>query len=100
MNRLTVERKEEIRQYLSVKNFKKIFRLLAPYVWRYKMSYLAMIVMLLIGIGVTLAFAWFMGNVIDAAINGNFERLRFLLVIGLMLVTYQTSSGHMLKQLQ
>ncbi|WP_404405939.1 ABC transporter ATP-binding protein [Jeotgalibacillus malaysiensis] len=93
MNLLTVERKEEIRQYLSVKNFKKIFRLLAPYVWRYKMSYLAMIVMLLIGIGVTLAFAWFMGNVIDAAINGNFERLRFLLVIGLMLVTYQILSN-------
>ncbi|WP_227394750.1 ABC transporter ATP-binding protein [Jeotgalibacillus aurantiacus] len=93
MKWITAERMQEIKQYLSIKEFNKIFQLLAPYVWKYKKSYAVMVLLLLTGIGVTLIFAWFMGNVIDAAISGDFERLSNLIVIGLLISGYRIISN-------
>nr|WP_231572547.1 ABC transporter ATP-binding protein [Halobacillus sp. BBL2006] len=73
----------EVRRYFSFAEMKRIIQLLFPYVVRHKKAYLGLFVILLLDIALALAFAWFFGNVIDAAVQSNFVRLRWLIIAGI-----------------
>ena len=75
--------KLDIRQYGSVKEMKKIFFLLRPYIVKHKKAYLGLIFLLFVDIGITLSFAWFFGNITDAAIRADFPRLKWLMFFGI-----------------
>ncbi|MCA1010070.1 ABC transporter ATP-binding protein [Halobacillus halophilus] len=72
----------EISQYFSLGELKRIIQLLFPYVRKHKKAYIGLFIMLLLDIALALAFAWFFGNTIDAAVQGNFERLKWLIATG------------------
>jgi ATP-binding cassette, subfamily B, bacterial len=83
----------DIRQYGSLKEMKKIFLLLGPYILRHKKAYIGLFLLLFINIAITLSFAWFFGNITDAAINADFPRLKWLMLfgIGLSLISICTN---------
>ncbi|MGP4067344.1 ABC transporter ATP-binding protein [Halobacillus sp. B29] len=72
----------EISQYFSLGELKRIIQLLFPYVRKHKKAYIGLFIMLLLDIALALAFAWFFGNTIDAAVQGNFEQLKWLIATG------------------
>ncbi|WP_077623674.1 ABC transporter ATP-binding protein [Sediminibacillus massiliensis] len=77
--------KIHIRQYFSLEEVKRTFWLLRPYIWKYKKAYFGLFFLMFVDIAITLAFAWFLGNITDAAVQSNFERLKYLLIIGVVL---------------
>ncbi|TDB54846.1 ABC transporter ATP-binding protein [Bacillus sp. CBEL-1] len=72
-----------IEQYLSIKDMKRIFVWVAPYVKRYKIAYIGLFVLLFVDIAVTLGFAWFFGNITDAAVHSDFEKLKWFVLVGI-----------------
>lgn len=83
IGRLT--KKLDIQQYGSLKELKKTFLLLRPFLLKHKKVYIGLFLLLFIDIAMTLSFAWFFGNITDAAIQGDFPRLKWLMVIGISL---------------
>lgn len=76
----------EIKEYsTNILDLKKAFVLLKPYILTYKKSYIGLVLFLLIEISLTIGFAWFMGNITDAAIQSDFNRLKWLIIIGITL---------------
>ena len=69
--------------YFNTTDIKKCFRLLKPFMVKQWKVYLLMFVSLVIDIFLTIAFAWFFGNLTDAAINGDINRLKMLVPIGI-----------------
>ncbi|WP_430786391.1 ABC transporter ATP-binding protein [Virgibacillus flavescens] len=83
---MTIKRlfeKVNIKQYFSFSELKKVFVLLWPYIKQHKKPYIGLFILLFVDIAMTLAFAWFFGNITDAAVQSDFTRLRWLLVIGI-----------------
>lgn len=72
--------------YLAWRDFQKTFTLLKPFVLQYKKAYIMLFVILMIQIFFTLAFAWFFGNLTDAAISSNLDRIKWLVPIGIGLI--------------
>lgn len=83
MDRLNIIKNLHIRQYFSLKQMKRTFQLLKPYIWKYKKSYAGLFALLFVDIALTLGYAWFIGNITDAAVTSNFERLKGLLFVGI-----------------
>lgn len=72
----------DIREYISIKETKSMVQWLWPYVMKHKGAYIGLFILLFVEITLTLVSAWFIGNITDAAVHGNFERLKWLVAIG------------------
>ncbi|MFJ8265554.1 ABC transporter ATP-binding protein [Peribacillus asahii] len=77
---------ETVRTYFIWSDFKKTFILLRPFVLKYKKAYIMLFIILMIDIAFTIAFAWFFGNLTDAAVSSNLDRLKLLVPIGAILI--------------
>ena len=75
-----------VRPYFAWSDFQKTFTLLKPFVLQYKKAYFILSFILVIEIFFTLAFAWFFGNLTDAAISSNLDRIKQLIPIGVGLI--------------
>ncbi len=83
-----------ISPYFAWRDFQKTFTLLKPFVLQYKKSYLILFIILMIQIFFTLAFAWFFGNLTDAAISSNLDRIKVLVPIGIGLILLNIISSY------
>lgn len=72
--------------YFAWSDFQKTFSLLKPFILQYKKAYIVLFVILMMQVFFTLAFAWFFGNLTDAAISSNLNRIKVLVPIGVGLI--------------
>ncbi|MDQ0115557.1 ABC transporter ATP-binding protein [Paenibacillus harenae] len=61
------------------------FALLAPYLIRQRKTYAGLLLLVLADIALTLAFAWFLGQITDAAVQQHFDKLYGLIPVGIAL---------------
>jgi ATP-binding cassette, subfamily B, bacterial len=78
----------EIKQYLSTKEMKKIFFLLMPYILKHKKAYIGLFLLMFVDIALTLGFAWFMGDITNAAVRSDFNRIKWLLLVGVSMALF------------
>lgn len=71
--------------YFMLGDIKKTYQMLRPFILKQWKAYLVLFLILAIDILFTLAFAWFFGNLTDAAIHSDFDRLKSLVPIGIAL---------------
>jgi ATP-binding cassette, subfamily B, bacterial len=74
-----------LKPYLSIKEVQETFRLLAPFIRKYWKAYIILFLLLGIDIVLILSFAWFFGNITDAAIHSDLDRIKDLILIGITL---------------
>ncbi|WP_430509948.1 ABC transporter ATP-binding protein [Gottfriedia solisilvae] len=82
----TIKNVFKLRKYFSTKDIKRSFLLLSPYILNRRKSYIGLLSLLIIDIFLMLAFAWFFGNITDAAVQSDLERLQWLVPIGFALI--------------
>jgi ATP-binding cassette, subfamily B, bacterial len=80
-------------QYFSMKDIRKTFSMLKPFFLRHWKAYSALLFLLCFDIFFTIAFAWFFGNITDAAIRSDFEELKRLIPIGIGLTVLNIVSN-------
>ncbi|MBM7618246.1 ABC-type multidrug transport system fused ATPase/permease subunit [Bacillus tianshenii] len=80
-------------QYFSVNDIKKTFVLLSPFIKKNKKAYMILLSLLLVDIGLTIGFAWFFGNIADAAVQSNFNDIRWLVPIGISITLISIVTG-------
>lgn len=92
---LSVNRKISviINQYFTMKDSLKIFKFLRPFILRQWKGYVVLLLLLFIDIFLTLAFAWYFGNITDAAIHNEFGRMKWLVLLGGGLLLLSISSN-------
>ncbi|WP_309088694.1 ABC transporter ATP-binding protein [Domibacillus sp.] len=78
----TIINKQSLQQYFSFKEIKHIFILLAPYIRRHKGVYIGLFLLLFVEMAITLSSAWFIGTIMDAAVQRNFSQLKWLVMVG------------------
>lgn len=71
---------------INLKGIQKTFHLLSPFIFSCWKSYTGLILILFIDIFLTIGFAWFFGTITDAAVSGQFEKIKSLLLIVILLV--------------
>jgi ATP-binding cassette, subfamily B, bacterial len=82
-----------VKQYLNLQDMKRTFKMLKPFIFRQWKAYMAMFMLLFVDIFLTIAFAWFFGNMTDAAVMSDFTELRRLIPIGIILVLIGIASN-------
>ncbi|UXH42738.1 ABC transporter ATP-binding protein/permease [Rossellomorea vietnamensis] len=82
-----------IKLYLNFSDMKRTFTLLKPFLYRQRKAYAGMLLLLFTDIFLTIAFAWFFGNMTDAAVRSDFNELRRLVPIGVSLVVLSIVSN-------
>ncbi|WP_249292159.1 ABC transporter ATP-binding protein [Metabacillus flavus] len=88
------------KEYGSAAEFKKAVHLLKPYVLCYKKEYLFLLILLLGDIFFTILFAWFFGTVTDAAVHGDFYKMKWLAAIGGILIASSIASNFLYTYLE
>ena len=78
-----------INPYFNITDIKNTYSLLKPFILKQWKVYLVLLVLLVVDIFFTLAFAWFFGNLTEAAIHSDFERLKSLVLIGILVHNYK-----------
>lgn len=71
-----------LRKYLGLDGMGSTLWRLLPYLRRYKLIYLALLLLLFADIAVTLFFTWFLSEITDAALARQTEVVRNLLLLG------------------
>ncbi|ENQ3106274.1 ABC transporter ATP-binding protein [Bacillus cereus] len=84
---------DTMKQYFTMGDMKKTFSLLRPYIMKHRTAYMALLFLLFIDIFLTLAFAWLFGNILDAAIKSDFQRIKWLVPIACILTFISITSG-------
>lgn len=84
----------EVKQGKSMKDLKKAAELLKPYVLKHKKVYIGLLFFLLLEVSLTIVFAWFMGTITDAAVQSNFDRLKWLVPLGIGLMIISITSTY------
>jgi ATP-binding cassette subfamily B protein len=72
-----------VKPYFKMNDMKKTFVLLRPFILNQWKVYLILFILMVADIFFTLGFAWFFGNLTDAAIHSDFNRLKQLVPIGI-----------------
>lgn len=80
-------------QYFSMKDIRQTFSMLRPFFLKHWKAYSVLLFLLGFDIFFTLAFAWFFGNITDAAIRGDFEEMKKLIPIGIALTILNITSN-------
>jgi ATP-binding cassette subfamily B protein len=84
-----------IKKLLSLKDIKRTFIYLKPFLLKQKKIYVTLVILLLLDIFLTIAFAWFYGTITDAAIQSNFERIKELIPVGVGLLLLGIASTYL-----
>jgi subfamily B ATP-binding cassette protein MsbA len=84
---MIIKRISSIIGLFNIGGIKKTFNLLHPYILKSWRAYLGLFVILLLDIFLTIAFAWFFGTITDTAVQGQFHKLKQLLLIALVLIS-------------
>lgn len=74
------------KQYFTMKDIRRTFKLLKPFILKQWKAYSVLVVSLLVDIYLTIAFAKFYGNLTDSAIHGGYQEILSLLPYGLFLI--------------
>jgi ATP-binding cassette subfamily B protein len=82
----------ELRQAFTLNDIDKAVTLLKPYVLKHRKAYFGLLFFLFVEIFLTLVFAWFMGAITDAAVQSNFERLKWLIPLGIIFTLISITS--------
>jgi ATP-binding cassette subfamily B protein len=82
----------ELRQAFTLNDIYKAVTLLKPYILKHRKAYFGLLFFLLIEIFLTLVFAWFMGSITDAAVQSNFDRLKWLIPLGVLFTLISITS--------
>jgi ATP-binding cassette, subfamily B, bacterial len=82
-----------IKPYLSMKDVRRTLLLLAPFIRKYWKAYIILLLLLGVDLVLILSFAWFFGNITDAAVHSDLERIKELILIGIILTGLSISSG-------
>lgn len=81
------------RQYFTMRDIQKTFSLLSPFIKKNKKAYMILLGLLLVDIGLTIGFAWFFGNIADAAVQSNFEEISWLVPLGISITIISIVTG-------
>jgi ABC-type multidrug transport system fused ATPase/permease subunit len=84
----------DLRTYFSMKDMKRTFSLLWPYIARQRVAYWGLFLIMLVDISLTLAYAWFFGSITDAAVQGDLPRIKGLALLGASLVLISVTSTY------
>ncbi|MDP4083192.1 MAG: ABC transporter ATP-binding protein [Bacillota bacterium] len=78
--------KELIKQYFAMKDIRRTYSLLKPFILKQWKAYSALLLLLLVDIYLTIAFAKFYGQITDSAIHGGFHQILTLFPYGSFLI--------------
>ncbi|MGG0185182.1 ABC transporter ATP-binding protein [Bacillus rhizoplanae] len=84
---------DAMKQYFTMEDMKKTFSLLRPYIMRHRTAYMVLLFLLFIDIFLTLTFAWLFGNILDAAVRSDFQRIKWLVPLACILTFMSITSG-------
>jgi ATP-binding cassette subfamily B protein len=87
-------------QYFAIDVIKKTFSLLYPYIAAQWKAYWGLFLCLLVEISLTFAFAWFLGNITDAAVQSDLHRLKWLVPVGASFIILSVISAYFNEYLQ
>ena len=77
----------KIKQLFNFEGILAAFFLVRPYLLKYWKSYVGLLFILFVEIFLTIGFAWFLGTITDAAVQGQFEKIKTLIPIVLALIS-------------
>lgn len=82
----------DIKQYFDREEMISAFSIVSPLLKKYWKAYAGLMLFLLTDILITLVSAWFLGDLSDAAVQGDFTRVKHLLPLafGLILISFLT----------
>jgi ATP-binding cassette, subfamily B, bacterial len=83
-----------IRPYFNIEDFRKPYLLLRPFLLKQWKTYGILLLLLFVDILITIGNAWFFGSLTDAAINGNLDRMKQLIPIGILLTIVSIVSNY------
>ncbi|UHA57914.1 hypothetical protein KDJ21_013560 [Metabacillus litoralis] len=87
---MITDKLSSILKEINLKGIKRTFQLLGPYILSSWKSYTGIIVILFADIFLTIGFAWFFGTITDAAVSGEFDKIKsLLLVVSILIVISQ-----------
>jgi len=73
---------------------RRAYALLRPYLWKRRAAYFGLFALMALDVGLTLSYAWFLGAMTDAAVQGSFDKLRTLAPVGAALIALNVGSGY------
>lgn len=71
---------------VSMRDIKRTYALLTPYILKNGKVYIALLLLLVGNIFLTIGFAWFFGSITDAAVQGDIQRVKTLVPIGVSFI--------------
>jgi subfamily B ATP-binding cassette protein MsbA len=80
---------------LAMKDIRRTYTVLKPYITRHRTAYMGLFLLLFVDIALTLAFSWFYGDITDAAIHSQFNRMKWLVPLGASLVIVSIASTYL-----
>ncbi|WP_347548694.1 ABC transporter ATP-binding protein [Pseudalkalibacillus hwajinpoensis] len=87
MSRFNITKlKGNLRRYFSMGDFRRTFKMLRPFILKHKKAYYILFILMLLDIALTITFAWFFGNITDAAIQSDFKKIKWLVPLGAGLI--------------
>ncbi|MBC8080492.1 MAG: ABC transporter ATP-binding protein [Gorillibacterium sp.] len=89
-----------LKSHLSVDGVRKAYALLAPYIRKQRKAYIGLLILVFTNIALTLSFAWFLGQITDAAVQQQFKRLTFLIPFGVLLSVLTIASDFITNRLE
>lgn len=92
--------KRTLARKAGLDGMKKPFALLGGYMARYWAVHACLVVLLLVSIGVTLQFTWFLQNITDAAVAGDLDEVKRLLILGVLFVAVSSMVSYGASVLQ
>ena len=81
-----------LKPYFTMRDMQKTFSLLKPYIMRHRRAYMFLLFLLFMDIFLTLAFAWLFGNMLDAAVRSDFQRIKWLVPLACLLTFISITS--------
>ena len=83
-----------LKQHLSFRDFKKPAAVLIPIISRHRINYIGLLIITIIDIALTLVYAWFIGAITDAAVQGDYRQLKWLVPAGIVLIGSSIAAGY------
>jgi len=94
MSHLDKIKKFIVQNFFVYQDIRKAYTILGPYVSKYKLEYIGLFFFLLLDIFLTIAFAWFLGNVTDAAVQSQYEQFTWLIPLGITFLLLSLTSTY------
>ncbi|PEJ58446.1 ABC transporter permease [Bacillus sp. AFS002410] len=86
MNFQSLKKRFELNKYFSAGDIGRSFKLLSPYILKHRRAYMGLLFLLVTDICLMLAYAWFFGKITDAAVQGELNKLKWLIPTGFGLI--------------